>query len=157
MIIKNKINSIGTAQGVSQPNRVISVARACQNARQNKGFTLIEVVIYCSIFIIFAVTAIESMIWMSAQLSTQARVAEIQNQDVYKIYFSNLYGRTRMSNQKVETLYSTLISSSSRVCPSLPEDCSMNIILNNDDVAKFNHNKRYQSDLLFFDSIDNGV
>ena len=157
MIIQNKINSIRPAQGVSQPNCVISFARDLQNARLNKGFTLIEVVIYCTIFTIFAVTSIESMIWINSQLSTQARIAEIQNQDIYKIYFSNLYRRTRMSNQKVETLYSTLISSSSRVCPSLLEDCSMNIILNKDGVAKFNHNKMHQSDLLFFDSIDNGV
>jgi uncharacterized protein (UPF0333 family) len=144
MIIQNKINLIGRFDRGGR-------------TRQNKGFTLIEVVIYCSIFIIFAVTTIESMIWIGAQLSTQANVAEIQEQDIYKIYFSNIYRRTRMNNQKVETLYSTLISSSSRVCLDVTEDCKMNIILNSDIVTKFNHKNRYQSDLLFFDSIDNGV
>ena len=67
--------------------QIIFKNKAIKNASDKAkfGFTLIEVIIYCSIFITFAVVAIESMIWISSQLSVQYKRSEIENQNIYKI------------------------------------------------------------------------
>ena len=118
-----------------------------QNKLKNQSaFTLIEVVIYLSIFSLFAVSVIESMIWLNSRVSFWDRVMETRNHNVYKTYFSNVYKRYGMRNPKIENQFSELISSSSIQYPTILEDKSCGIILN--------QNREGQ---IFFNSIDNGV
>jgi hypothetical protein len=121
------------------------------------GFTLIEIIIYCSIFIIFAVVAIESMIWMSGGLSMLDSRSLIDNGNIYKIYYSNMYKRYRINNQKIEDRFSDLIASSSIASSTIKEDIDFGVLLNKSEVMYLNRNKKEQLDVLFFDSINNGV
>ncbi len=100
---------------------------------RHAGFTLIEIVIYCAIFVTFAVSAIESMIWVNSKMSLQDKLTETRNNNVYKIYFANVYNRYRFDNQKIETNFPELISSSSINYPSLKEDKDLGIIFNQMD------------------------
>lgn len=77
----------------------------------SKGLTLIEVIIYCSIFILFAIYAIQSLIWIGNKIYTEERVLENVESDVYNIYFSNIYKRYKYYNYNIETKYGYLISS----------------------------------------------
>lgn len=139
--------------------QIIFKNKAIKNASDKAkfGFTLIEVIIYCSIFITFAVVAIESMIWISSQLSVQDKRSEIENQNIYKIYFSNIYKRYMIKNQRVEDKYNYLITSSSITYPVIKEDADNGVVLDKHEVMYFNRNKREKQNILFFDSIDNGV
>lgn len=121
------------------------------------GFTLIEIIIYCAIFVTFAVVAIESMIWISSQLSVQDKRSEIEDQNIYKIYFSNIYKRYKIKSQKIEDDYNYLIASSSVAYPVIKEDTESGVVLDKHEVMYFNRNKRELQDILFFDSVDNGV
>ncbi len=94
------------------------------------GFTLIEIIIYCAIFVTFAVSTIESMIWINSKMSLQDKLTEIRNNNVYKIYFDNIYKRYKFDNQKIEANFPELISSSSISYPSLKEDGDLGIIFN---------------------------
>lgn len=124
---------------------------------KHKGFTLIEIIIYCSIFIIFAVVAIQSIIWVNSQLVTFSRLSENINTDIYKMNFSNIYNRYRLNSPRIESDFYYLIASSSKTQPIIIEDSKMNIILNKNSARFFNHKKEEKIDILFFNSIDNGV
>lgn len=124
---------------------------------RSSGFTLIEIIIYCSIFITFAVVAIESMIFINSQLSTQNKRSEITNENIYRVYFSNVYKRYKMKNQKVEDKFNYLIASSSVISPVLKEDIESGVVLDKHELMYFDRNKKEQQDIFFFDSIDNGV
>ena len=124
---------------------------------QRLGFTLIEIVIYCAIFVMFAVSVIESMIWISSKMSLQERLAEIRNNNVYKIYFANTYKRSKVDNQKIETEFKELISGTNEGLPSLKEDKEMGIILNDIEspaTSSSMGSKKEGYKVMFFDSID---
>lgn len=129
--------------------------------KHRKGFTLIEVVVYCAIFVIFAVYAIESMIWINSKMSLQDSLTEIRKNNVYKIYFANTYNRYKMDNPKIKNLFLELISSSSITYPSLKEDKDMGLILNQIkselESEKMTGAWKEKYKVILFDSIDNGV
>ena len=77
-----------------------------------KGFTLIEVIIYCSIFVVFAIVSIQMMIWIGGKLGSAEYVSIKIKENIYKATFSGIYHRYKMSNQKVEDAFGYLLSSS---------------------------------------------
>ena len=95
-----------------------------------EGFTIIEIIIYCAIFVTFAVSVIESMIWVNAKMSMQDRLAEVTRNNTYKIYFASIYKRYKMDNPKIEVSFPEMISSSSIIKPELEEDYNLGVVLN---------------------------
>ena len=122
---------------------------------KKRAFTLIEIVVYCAIFVTFAVSVIESMIWINSKMSLEDSLTETRNDNVYKIYFANIYKRYKMNNQKIESNFRELISSSSVAYPSLKEDKDTGIILNQIQSDVGIEKEKYK--VILFDSIDNGV
>lgn len=120
------------------------------NLKNKRGFTLIEIIIYCAIFVTFAVVAIESMIWINSKMSLQDRLSEIRNQNIYKIYFANIYKRHRINNSKIENNFKELITSTSSTTPLLKEDEGIGIVLNQTKVQDGEKNK---NTVTLFDSI----
>jgi len=132
--------------------------------QENKGFTLIEIVIYCAIFVMFAITVIESMIWINSKMSTQDTLVGIRNHNVYKIYFGNTYLRNKIENNKIINQFSELLASTSEATPLIKEDRDLGIILNNffspaqsigttsSAVGKDLQKEKYN--IIFFDSIN---
>ncbi|MEI6553264.1 MAG: prepilin-type N-terminal cleavage/methylation domain-containing protein [bacterium] len=116
---------------------------------KNKGFTLIEVIIYCAIFLSFAIISIESMIWLNSRLSLQANAAEDIDESVYKIYFNNIYYRYKINNQKINALFPELTASTSQIYPLIKEDSNLGIILNQLSLLK----EKNDSKITLFDSI----
>ena len=139
------------------------VKNICPNMRPNirhnispklkQGFTLIEVVIYCTIFTMFAIVAIESMIWINSKLAQQEKLSEVRNQNIYKIYFANIYKRYDLHNQKIETGFRELISSSSISTPVLEEDKKLGIKFNQ---IQSSSKQKEKFDVSLFNSIDLG-
>jgi hypothetical protein len=62
-----------------------------------------------------------------------------------------------IKNQRVEDKYNYLITSSSITYPVIKEDADNGVVLDKHEVMYFNRNKREKQNILFFDSIDNGV
>ena len=131
-----------------------------QVKNNNKGFTLIEIIIYCSIFVIFGVVSIESMIYLNSRMGLQRTKAENVDYDVYKIYFSSMYNRLNFKNPKIEAIFYDLIASSSVIVPELIEDSSLGIILRKDEnilIDKKLEMNKIENKVILFDSITSGV
>ena len=77
-----------------------------------KGFTLIELVMYCSIFVVFAVYSIQMMIWIGGRLTVLNYHSEKIKDEVYRALFSSYYYRYRIDNKKIRDDFGSLISSS---------------------------------------------
>jgi hypothetical protein len=69
---------------------------------KNRGFTLIEIVIYCSIFVMFAIVSIQMMIWVGGKLGSAEYESLKIKDNIYKATFSGIYHRYKMTNQKIE-------------------------------------------------------
>ncbi len=78
-----------------------------------RAFTLIEIVIYCAIFLTFAVTTIQMMIWLNFKLQTLERTSLKNNEDLFLINFSSTYSRLRLKSDVIERDFKRLIASSS--------------------------------------------
>lgn len=78
-----------------------------------KAFTLIEIVIYCAIFLTFAVATIQMMIWLNFKLQTLERTSLKNNEDLFLINFSGTYSRLRLKSNVIERDFKRLIASSS--------------------------------------------
>ena len=113
-----------------------------------RAFTLIEIVVYCAIFVTFAVSVIESMIWINSKMSLEDSLTEIRSANVYKIYFANIYKRYKINNKKIEDGFKELISSTSTIEEN-------GIILNQIQSDVGGEREKYK--IILFDSIDNGV
>ena len=72
------------------------------------GFTLIELIIYCSIFCIFAVFGISSLMYLNSRLALESVASSKNGGEVYKIYFSSYYNRLGIRNAKVDSQNSYL-------------------------------------------------
>lgn len=130
--------------------------------RSNQGFTLIELVIYCAIFVTFAVSVIESIIFINSKMAYKDKMMEIRNYEIYKIYFKNIYKRLGLKNQKIESKFSDILMGVSSTTPTISEDTSLGIILNEHKniigTSSLNISSKPETyDLLFFNSIDTGV
>lgn len=117
------------------------------------GFTLIEIVIYCAIFITFAVFVMESMIWINSKMSMEDKLTDIRKDNVYKIYFASIYKRYKMDNVKIETEFKELIASTSKSTPLIKEDRDMGIIFNQMESKFETQIKKEEYKIILFDSI----
>ncbi|MEI6042547.1 MAG: hypothetical protein WCQ00_03200 [bacterium] len=121
------------------------------NTNFKQGFTLIEIVIYCAVFVTFAVFVIESMIQMNSRLASNDKRTEFRNDNIYNINFANIYRRFRISNQKIENSFSSLVSNTVQSTPELKEDRDIGIKFNKTSSSVILKEKY---DLVFFDSIE---
>lgn len=116
-----------------------------------QGFTLIEIVIYCAIFIMFAIYAIQSLIWINTQMARQINIMGLREHNVYKIHYSNTYKRYKIENEKIRNQFGELVNSSKVVVPTIKEDRNLGIILNQTQFESGVGEEKY--DVIFFDSI----
>ena len=75
-----------------------------------RGFTLIEIIIYCSIFVVFAIVTIQSVIWLNSSISRQENISNIDKGNIYKVRFNNIYKKYKLNNSKIESKYKELIN-----------------------------------------------
>ena len=126
----------------------------CYDKHAPRGFTLIEIVIYCAIFVTFAVFVIESIIWINSKIYFQNKITEIQKDEMYKIYFANIYKRNKIHNQKIENQFGWLIASTSSSSPILKEDRELGIILDQTKITDIDTDTdKDNGNIIFFDSI----
>ena len=101
-----------------------------------EGFTLIEIILYCAIFITFAVVAIESIIWFNNRLTIQANLAHGVDDNIYRLYFATTYKRYKINNPKIEAGFPELISSTTQLLPLLKEDRDLGITFDQTSVQE---------------------
>lgn len=116
-----------------------------------QGFTLIEIVIYCAIFIMFAIYAIQSLIWINTQMARQINTMGLREHNVYKIDYSNIYKRYKIENEKIRNQFGELVNLSKAVVPTIKEDRNLGIILNQTQSESGVVEEKY--DVIFFDEI----
>lgn len=83
------------------------------NHKHSRAMTLIEVVIYCAIFSMFAITTIQMIIWLNFKLETLEGGSFKTSNDLFLLNFTSTYGRLKIHNSIIENSFKYLISSSS--------------------------------------------